>query len=103
MAVSMFETGTMAVIAACVSISVLLSELRGSGRASQPDSRRASRVRASWASVYSAAGHGRPQAKDVQVAPRQAARHAQALLARAGGVPAVPSAEAASPRLPDLR
>src|SRR5919109_3057897 len=157
MAVSMFETGTIAVMAACVSISCS-SPFAVPGRAWQsltlPARRRvirrpcvpraqsvsgltdASRAqhrgvatryeaqralvrveheaplarscrpagRAVWCRrLYSAAGHGRSEAKDIQVTPRQAARDAQALAPRAGRVPAVPPAEAAAPRLPDLR
>jgi hypothetical protein len=53
--------------------------------------------------LYSASGHGSPQAKNVQIAPRQAPLDAQALHSRARRVSAVPPAEAATPRLPDLR
>jgi hypothetical protein len=50
-----------------------------------------------------AAGHGRPEAKDLQVPSRQPAGDAQAEPARARRVPAVPPAEAPASRLPDLR
>jgi hypothetical protein len=50
-----------------------------------------------------AVGNGSPQAKNFQIPPRQAPGDAQALFARARRVPAVPSAEAAPSRLPDLR
>src|SRR5206468_8856895 len=54
-------------------------------------------------SLYSPSAHGSPQAKNVQIPPRQAALDAQAFHSRARRVPAVPPAEAASPCLPDLR
>src|SRR5215471_9896071 len=47
--------------------------------------------------------HGRTQAKDLQVPPRQAARDAWHISAGADAVPAVPPPGAAAPRLRQLR
>src|SRR5829696_9513455 len=50
-----------------------------------------------------AAAHGRPEEEDVEGAARQAARDAQARGTARERVPAVRLAQAAAPRLPDLR
>ncbi len=53
--------------------------------------------------LYSSAGHGSPEAKTVEVAPRQAACAASSPGAARERVPGLPPAEAAAPRLPELQ
>src|SRR5436190_12741745 len=53
--------------------------------------------------LYSAAGHGSPETKTVEVAPRQAACSAPPPGAARERVPGLPPAEAAAPRLPELQ
>ncbi len=50
-----------------------------------------------------AAGHGRPEAENLEVAPRQASRDARDQRAEGERLPEVRAAEAAASRLPDLR
>src|SRR6266516_3649689 len=49
------------------------------------------------------AAHGRPEEEDVEVAPRQAPRHARHLGAAGERLPAVRAAQAAASRLPDVQ
>ena len=60
-------------------------------------------MEAAYFSAIVAAGHGRPQAENLEVAPRQAPRDARDQRAERQRLPAVRAAEAAAPRLPDLR
>ena len=54
-------------------------------------------------SLYSAAAHGRPEAKDIEVEARQAPRAARDLRPARPGLPDLQAAEAAASRLPELQ